>query len=249
MRNPEYVLNSLIKHSKDVDYKYERLYRLLYNREMYLKAYQNIYAKEGNMTKGTDGKNIDGMSLKRIDKIINSLKDESYQPQPAKRVYIPKKNGKKRPLGIPSFEDKLLQEVIRMILEVIYENSFEETSHGFRPDKSCHTALIKVQNTFTAAKWFIEGDIKSCFDCINHNKLIEILAERIKDNKFLRLMRKFLNAGYMEDWKYNNTYSGTPQGSIISPILANIYLDKLDKYIKDYTEKFNKGKRRDRNPI
>lgn len=249
MRNPEYVLNSLIEHSKDANYKYERLYRLLYNQEMYLRAYQNIYAKEGNMTKGADGQTIDGMSLKRIDKIINSLKDESYQPHPAKRVYIPKKNGKKRPLGIPSFEDKLLQEVVRMILEAIYENRFEETSHGFRPNKSCHTALIKVQNTFTATKWFIEGDIKSCFDCINHNKLIEILAERIKDEKFLRLMRKFLKAGYMEDWKYNNTYSGTPQGSIISPILANIYLDKLDKYIKDYTEKFNRGKRRDRNPI
>ena len=131
MRNPEYVLNSLIKHSKDADYKYERLYRQLYNHEMYLRAYQNIYAKEGNMTKGVDGKTIDGMSLERIDKIINSLKDESYQPNPAKRVYIPKKNGKKRPLGIPSFEDKLLQEVIRMVLEAIYENSFEETSHGF----------------------------------------------------------------------------------------------------------------------
>lgn len=249
MRNPEYVLNSLIKHSKDAGYKYERLYRQLYNQEMYLRAYQNIYAKEGNMTKGADGKNIDGMSLKRIDKIINSLKDESYQPIPAKRVYIPKKNGKKRPLGIPSFEDKLLQEVVRMILESIYESSFEETSHGFRPNRSCHTALIKIQTTFTAAKWFIEGDIKSCFDCIDHNKLIEILAERIKDEKFLRLIRKFLNAGYMEDWKYNNTYSGTPQGSVISPILANIYLDKFDKYMKGYIEKFNKGKRRDRNPI
>lgn len=249
MRNPEYVLNSLIEHSKDANYKYERLYRQLYNQEMYLRAYQNIYAKEGNMTKGVDGKTIDGMSLKRIDKIINSLKDESYQPNPAKRVYIPKKNGKKRPLGIPSFEDKLLQEVIRMILEAIYENSFEETSHGFRPNRSCHTALIEVQNTFTAAKWFIEGDIKGCFDCIDHNKLIEILGERIKDDKFLRLLRKFLKAGYMEDWQYNKTYSGTPQGSIISPILANIYLDKLDKYMKDYIEKFNKGKRRDRNPI
>ncbi len=249
MRNPEYVLNSLIQHSKDVKYKYERLYKQLYNQEMYLKAYQNIYAKEGNMTEGADGKSIDGMSIKRIEKIINSLKDESYQPIPAKRVYIPKKNGKKRPLGIPSFEDKLLQEVIRMILEAIYENSFEDTSHGFRPNKSCHTALLKVQQTYTASKWFIEGDIKACFDCIDHNKLINILSERINDERFLRLIRKFLNAGYIEDWQYNNTYSGTPQGSIISPILANIYLDKFDKYMKDYTEKFNKGKRRDRNPI
>ena len=249
MRNPEKVLNSLIKHSHDKNYKYERLYRILYNKEMYLMAYQNIYAHEGNMTKGSDGETIDGMSLNRIDNLIASIRDESYQPQPSRRTYILKKDGKrKRPLGIPAFKDKLLQEVIRMILEAIYEGSFENCSHGFRPDRSCHTALDQIQARFTGVKWFIEGDIKGFFDNINHAVLIEILKERIADERFIRLIRKFLNAGYIEEWVYHKTYSGTPQGGIISPILANIYLDKLDKYMQEYTEKFNTGKERKRNP-
>lgn len=244
MRNPENVLISLTKHSNQKDYKYERLYRLLYNEEMYLIAYQNIYSNNGSMTKGTDNLTVDGMSLERIQKIILALKDESYQPKPVRRTYIPKKNGKMRPLGIPSFEDKLLQEVIRMILEAIYEGYFEYSSHGFRPNRSCHTALDKIQKTFTGVKWFIEGDIKGFFDNINHNTLIEIMRERINDERFLRLIRKFLNAGYIENWTFHNTYSGTPQGGIISPILANIYLDKFDKYVNEYIQQFNKGKRR-----
>lgn len=249
MRNPEKVLNSLINHSKDKNYKFERLYRILYNKDMYLLAYQNIYAHEGNMTKGTDGETIDGMSLKRIDDLITKMRDESYQPKPSRRTYITKKDGKrKRPLGIPAFIDKLVQEVIRMILEAIYEDSFENCSHGFRPDRSCHTALNQIQTRFTGAKWFVEGDIKGFFDNIHHDILIGILKERISDDRFIRLIRKFLNAGYVEDWVYHKTYSGTPQGGIISPILANIYLDKLDKYMQEYISKFNIGKDRKRNP-
>lgn len=249
MRNPEKVLNSLINHSKDKNYKFERLYRILYNKDMYLLAYKNIYAHEGNMTKGTDGETIDGMSLKRIDDLIAKMRDESYQPKPSRRTYITKKDGKrKRPLGIPAFIDKLVQEVIRMILEAIYEGSFENCSHGFRHDRSCHTALDQIQTRFTGAKWFIEGDIKGFFDNIHHDILIDILKERISDDRFIRLIRKFLKAGYIEDWVYHKTYSGTPQGGIISPILANIYLDKLDKYMQEYIQKFNKGKDRKRNP-
>lgn len=248
MRNPVNVLNSLSMHSKESPYQYERIYRLLYNPEMYYTAYQKVYAKQGNMTKGSDNRTIDGMSLKRIDKLIASLKSESYHPAPARRKYIPKKNGKKRPLGIPSFDDKLLQEVIRMILESIYEGHFEETSHGFRPNRSCHTVLSCIQKYYTGCKWFVEGDIEAFFDTIDHDILIEILAERIKDARFLRLIRKFLNAGYMEEWQFHKTYSGTPQGGIISPILANIYLDKLDKYMKKYADTFNAGVRRAHNP-
>jgi group II intron reverse transcriptase/maturase len=243
MRNPEIVLNSLIKHSGDSSYKFERLYKVLFNEEMYYTAYQKIYSKVGNMTKGIDEKTIDGMSISRIERLIESIKNETYQPNPSKRIYIPKKNGKKRPLGIPSFDDKLVQEVIRMILEAIYEGHFEHTSHGFRPQRSCHTALISAQQSFTAVRWFIEGDIKGFFDNINHEVLIGILKERIADDRFIRLIRKFLNAGYIEDWVYHKTFSGTPQGGIISPILANIYLDKLDKYIKEYIKEFDKGER------
>ena len=247
MRNPEQVLNILAGHSNEPAYKYERLYRILFNEQMFFVAYQRMYAKPGNMTPGTDGKTEDEMSIDRINKLIESIKDETYSPNPAKRIYIPKKNGKMRPLGIPSFEDKLVQEVVRMVLEAIYEGHFEWTSHGFRPNRSCHTALKSLQNNFNGAKWFIEGDIKGFFDNIDHNVLIEIMKGRIADDRFLRLIRKFLNAGYMEEWQFNKTYSGTPQGGIISPILANIYLDKFDKYMDEYANKFNKGTARSRN--
>ena len=248
MRNSERVLNSLAIHSRQPNYKFERLYRLLFNEQMYYAAYQRIYAKEGNMTKGADNATIDHMSISRIEKLIISLKDESYQPIPSRRVYIPKKNGKKRPLGIPTFNDKLLQEVVRMILEAIYEGSFDNNSHGFRPKRSCHTALQQIQKSFNGTRWFIEGDIKGFFDNINHNTLIDILRKRIDDERFLRLIRKFLNAGFIENWVFNKTYSGTPQGGIISPILANIYLDQLDTYMREYIQKFNKGKERADNP-
>lgn len=248
MRNPASVLNSLTEHSKNPDYRYERLYRIMFNAEMYHAAYQKLYAKMGNMTKGSNGETVDGMSIAKIERLIETLKDESYRPAPSRRTYIPKKNGKKRPLGIPSFSDKLVQEVARMILEAIYEGHFEESSHGFRPERSCHTALTSIKKTFTGTKWFVEGDIKGFFDNINHDALIKILSERIADERFLRLMRKFLNAGYVEDWVFHKTYSGTPQGGVISPILANIYLDRLDKYIADYITRFDKGKKKKVNP-
>ena len=244
MRSPERVLNSLNEHSKDSSYKFERLYRLLFNEELFYVAYQKIASNEGSTTKGSDGRSIDEMSLARIETLIASLKDESYQPHPSRRVHIPKKNGKMRPLGIPAFEDKLVQEVVRMILEAIYEGHFETTSHGFRPKRSCHTALLHIQKTFSGAKWFIEGDIKGFFDNIDHDVLVGILRERISDDRFIRLIRKFLKAGYVEDWTFHNTYSGMPQGGIVSPILANIYLDKLDKYVKEYIRHFDKGTKR-----
>ncbi len=214
MRNPNDVLSSLNKNAKNEHYQYERLYRNLYNTEFFLLAYQNIYANQGNMTAGTDGKTIDGMGMERINKLIEGLKNHSYRPNPAKRQYIKKKNGKLRPLGIPSFDDKLVQEVVRMILESIYEPNFSNLSHGFRPKRSCHTALMHVQRNFTGVKWFIEGDIKGFFDNIDHQIMVSILRKRIKDEYFLGLIWKFLKAGYLEDWTFHNTYSGTPQGGL-----------------------------------
>jgi len=242
MRNPTDVLNSLSDKSKDPEYRFERLYRNLYNPEFYMLAYKNIYANDGSMTPGMDGTTLDGMSSRRIDGIIQSLKDHSYQPHPARRTYIAKKNSsKKRPLGIPSANDKLVQEVVRMILESIYELNFSKQSHGFRPRKSCHTALLHLQRTFTGAKWFVEGDIKACFDSFDHHVLINILRRRIKDEAFIALMWKFLKAGYMEQWEYHKTYSGSPQGSGTSPILANIYLHELDKHIEKVKAIFESG--------
>ena len=235
MRNPTDVLNSLNKQSKDLSYKFQRPYRNLYNPEFYLLAYRNIYANEGSMTPGVDGETLDGMSSPRIERIISALKDRSYCPKPARRTYIAKKNSsKKRPLGIPSGDDKLVQEVVRMILESIYEPTFSDYSHGFRPKRSCHTALEQIQRTFAGANWFVEGDIQACFDSFDHHVLIDILRKRIDDEAFISLMWKFLKAGYMEQWQYNRTYCGTPQGSGISPILANIYLHELDRYVEEY---------------
>lgn len=249
MRNPILVLNALSKESSKENYKLERLYRNLYNPEFFYLAYEKLSKNNGALTQGVDENTIDNMSIQRIEKIIESLRDYSYQPQPTKRVYIEKKgnSNKKRPLGLPSFDDKLVQEVIRMILESIYEPNFSDKSHGFRPNRSCHTALNQI-SMWNGINWFIEGDIKSYFDTIDHKILIEILEERINDNHFLILIKKFLKAGYMEDWVFHNSYSGTPQGGILSPILSNIYLDKFDKYIEKYIEDFNIGKNRKRNP-
>lgn len=248
MRSPQNVLESLSSKACNSNYQYQRLYRNLYNPEFYLTAYQKIQAKQGNMTAGADGKTVDGMGMKRINALITKLRDFSYQPSPARRTYIPKANGKKRPLGIPSFDDKLVQEVIRMILESIYEPNFSSTSHGFRPKRSCHTALQYVQKNFTGVKWFVEGDIKGCFDHVDHHILVDILRRRIQDEHFIGLIWKFLKAGYMEDWVCHNTYSGTPQGSIISPILANIYLNELDVFMAQYAQAFRQGDKRRINP-
>lgn len=244
LRNPSDVLNSLKNKANLPNYQFKRLYRNLFNPKFYLAAYQNISGNHGSMTPGIDGINLDGMGMERIMAIIAQIRNHTYQPTPVKRLYIPKKNGKLRPLGIPSTNDKLVQEVIRMILESIYEPTFTNQSHGFRPKRSCHSALTQIQKTYTGVKWFIEGDIKGCFDNIDQHTLIRIIRKRVKDEHFIALIWKFLRAGYMENWKWNGTYSGAAQGSVISPILSNIYMNELDKYIMEYKEKFDIGVQR-----
>lgn len=243
MRNPIAVLKSLEEKAKQKGYVFERLYRNLYNPEFYLLAYQNIAKSQGSMTEGTDGMTLDDMTMGRIERIIATLKDHSYQPHPARRENIPKKNNpsKTRPLGIPSTDDKLVQEVVRMLLEAIYEPTFSTYSHGFRPNRSCHTALAEIKKRFTGVEWIVEGDIKACFDSFDHHVLIDILRRRIKDEHFIALMWKMLKAGYMEQWTYHHTYSGTPQGSGVSPILANIYLSELDHFLEGYQTRFKVG--------
>lgn len=225
MRNPIDVLNSLNKQSKDLSYKFQRLYRNLYNPEFCLLAYRNIYANEGNMTPGVDGETLDGMGSPRIERIISALKDHSYRPKPARRTYIAKKNSsKKRSLGIPSGDDKLVQEVVRMILESIYEPTFSGYFHGFRSKRNCHTALKQIQRTFAGANWFVEGDIQACFDSFAPHGLIDILRRRIDDEAFITLMWKFLKAGYMEQWQYNRTYCGTPHRVLASVPFWQIFI-------------------------
>ena len=220
----------------------------MYNPDLYLRAYAHIYRNDGAMTQGVTEETADGMALEKIGSIIEALRYERYRWTPVRRVNIPKKNGKTRPLGIPTWSDRLVQEVIRMILEAYYEPQFSEHSHGFRPERGCHTALSEMTRTWTGTKWFIEGDIKGCFDNINHSVLLEILGEKLHDGRFLRLIANLLKAGYIENWKYGKTLSGTPQGGIVSPTLANIYLDKLDKYVeKALIPAYSRGKNRRRN--
>lgn len=247
MRNPTEVLQNLTEKTKDESYRFQRLYRNLYNPDFYWLAYKNIYANKGSMTAGADGTTIDGMSDERIKGIIESLRDRSYRPKPAKRVYIAKKNSnKKRPLGIQSGNDKLVQEVVKMILESIYEPVFSNRSHGFRPRRSCQTALKQIQNTFTGTNWFVEGDIHACFDSFDHHVVIDLLRKRIDDEAFIQLIWKFLKAGYMEQWEYERTYSGVPQGSGVSPVLCNIYLNELDKFMEQYAINYNTTAQRKR---
>lgn len=233
----ERIKRSSTEHKDGV---FTRLYRYLLREDVYYMAYKNLYANTGAGTKGTDDDTADGFNEEYIKQTINMLMNGSYEPKPVRRTYIPKSNGKERPLGIPSFRDKLVQEVIRMYLEAIYEPIFSDRSHGFRHNRSCHTALGQITKGFNGVKWFIEGDIKGCFDNINHKVLLELLAKKIKDSKFVNIIRKFLKAGYLEQWKYNATYSGTPQGGIISPILANIYLHELDCKVEELKEQFDK---------
>lgn len=240
LRNPTEVLKSLTEKSKDETYRFQRLYRNLYNPEFYWLAYKNIYANDGSMTAGADGTTIDGMGNERIEGIIMSLRDRSYQPKPARREYIAKKNSsKKRPLGIQSGNDKLVQEVVKMILESIYEPVFSDKSHGFRPNRSCQTALMQIQKTFTGTNWFVEGDIHACFDSFDHQVVSKLLRKRIDDEAFIQLIWKFLKAGYMEQWTFGRTYSGVPQGSGVSPVLCNVYLNELDRYMEKYAMEFN----------
>ncbi|MDH6129811.1 group II intron reverse transcriptase/maturase [Kitasatospora sp. GP82] len=212
----------------------DELYRQLFNPQLYLLAYGRLYSNKGAMTPGVTGETVDGMSLGKIGRIIDALRHERYRWSPAKRVYIPKKGGstKLRPLGLPPWSDKLVGEVVRLLLEAYYETTFSDSSHGFRPRRGCHTALRDVANTWTGTAWFIEGDIAQCFDRLDHSVMLGILGENIHDNRFLRLLRNMLQAGYMEDWIWNATLSGSPQGGVVSPILSNIYLHKMDEFVE-----------------
>lgn len=227
---------------------FTRLYRYLLRPDLYFIAYKNLYANNGAATKGVDSDTADGFSEVKIVKIIQSLTDETYQPSPVRRTHIKKQNGKMRPLGIPTFTDKLVQEVLRMVIEAVYEPVFLDCSHGFRPNRSCHTALTSLKKSFNGVRWFVEGDIKGCFDNIDHAVLVGLLNGKIKDARIIKLIYKFLKAGYLEDWQYHGTYSGCPQGSIISPLLSNIYLHELDKFVMKLKDEYYKPRERATTP-
>jgi group II intron reverse transcriptase/maturase len=248
MQNAETVLGVLRERGRR-GLPLTELYRQLFNPQLYLLAYGRIYANDGAMTPGVTQETVDGMSLGKIGRIIDAIRHERYRFSPARRVYIPKKNGKRRPLGMPTWSDKLVGEVVRLLLEAYYEPIFSDRSHGFRPGRGCHTALREVANTWSSTAWFIEADISDCFGSLDHQVMTDTLAENIHDNRFLRLVRGMLQAGYLEDWIWNATLSGTPQGGVASPILSNIYLHKLDRFVETVLiPHYTRGGRRARNP-
>ena len=248
MQTAEVVLNVLRERGRK-GLPCEQLYRQLFNKDLYYLAYGNIYSNKGSMTPGASEETADGMSEEKIEQIIGLMRQEKYRFSPARRVYIPKKNGKLRPLGMPTWFDKLVGEVVRLLLEAFYEPQFSDTSHGFRKFRGCHTALREINNTWTGTAWFVEGDISDCFGSLDHEILLGILAEKIRDNRFLRLIRNMLKAGYLEDWTYRDTLSGVPQGGTVSPILSNVYLDKLDKFVEqELIPQYTRGATRAANP-
>jgi group II intron reverse transcriptase/maturase len=228
----------------------EELYRQMFNPQLYLLAYGRIYANQGAMTPGASQETVDGMSMGKIGGIIDAMRHERYRFTPVRRVHIPKKqSGKTRPLGLPTWSDKIVGEVVRLLLEAYYEPTFSDRSHGFRPGRGCHTALREVANTWTGVAWFVEGDISDCFGSFDHDVVIKILAEKIHDNRFLRLVRNMLTAGYLEEWTWHATLSGCPQGGVASPVLSNIYLHKLDVFVeKVLIPEHTRGRTRARNP-
>jgi group II intron reverse transcriptase/maturase len=222
------------------------MYRQLFSPSLHIMAYERLKSKPGNMTPGTDGKTLDGYSWEDIQENIRQLKTEHYQPTPVRRTYIPKTKGY-RPLGVPSPRDKVIQECVRLILQAIYEPTLHDNSHGFRPSRSCHTALESLRRNWVGTKWVINADITECFERIDHHRLLDILREKIEDDRLVNLIRKFLKAGYMEDWEYHKTHSGTPQGSVISPILTNVYLNELDRELEAICQRYTKGSQRRQN--
>ncbi|WP_400245556.1 group II intron reverse transcriptase/maturase [Methanomethylophilus alvi] len=249
MRNAEELLTTISNISKNKpDYVFEGLYRNLFNSDLFLRSYLRLAPNEGNMSKGTDGRTIDGFSLRFVDGIIEELRAERYHPSPARRTYIEKSNGKLRPLGIQTFKDKLVQECVRALLEAIYEPIFSECSHGFRPNRGCHSALNYIQSRGKNASWVVDCDISAFFDNIDHNLLLEIIGKKVKDGRLLELIRRFLKAGFMEDNSFNESTLGSPQGSTLSPLLANIYLNELDRFVEGMCEEWDEGTYRHLNP-
>jgi RNA-directed DNA polymerase len=224
------------------------LFRLLASPAIWQMAYASIRTNKGAMTPGVDGLTVEALTPDRIQSIIDQVMTGTYRFSPARRVYIPKPHGGKRPLGIPTAGDKLVQSACRVILERIYEPVFSDRSFGFRPGRSCLTALSEIKQTWNGAVWLIEADLRDCFGSFNHSRLLALLAQRVQDKNFLRLIGGMLKAGYLEDWQYHRTFSGTPQGGVISPCLANVYLHELDVFMERLVKDYSRGAKRAANP-
>jgi group II intron reverse transcriptase/maturase len=232
MRNAETVLG-VIRERGRRGLPLTGIYRQLFNPERFLHAYAKLARNRGAMTPGVTAETGDGMCLAGIQAIIARLRYERYRWSPVRRIYIAtKRSRKRRPLGLPTWSDKLLQEVIRSLLEAYYEPQLSDHGHGFRPGRGCHTALTEIRRTWKGVVWFIEGAIAQCFDSLDHGVLMAILREKIQDHRFVRVIANLLKAGYLEQWVYHATLRGAPQGGVVSPILSNIDRDRRDQDVE-----------------
>ena len=242
-------LEKLIENNlNDPTYVNYKVFHIVKDVDNLLAAYNKIKSYPGNSTPGSDETTLDGLDLKWFKETNRALGSGAFQFKPARRVEIPKPKGGTRPLGVASPREKVVQESIRMVLEAVFEPSFKDCSHGFRPKKSCHTAHNDIKMKFAAVNWFIEGDISKCFDTFDHSLLIAAVSKRIPDPQFIQLLYKALKAGYLFQGKLFQSPTGTPQGSVISPILCNVYLQALDCFMEELISKFNIGKRRKTDP-
>ena len=233
---------------KNPRWTHKELFRLLHKDDIWIAAYETIKSNKGALTPGVTPETLDGMGLKRIQKVKTQVLDESYQFQPVKQSWIPRPDRRKRPLGIPTPNDKLVQEVIRMVLEAIYEPIFDHRSFGFRNGMGVHNALEYVEKQFRWVDYVIKGDIQQAYPTIDHDKLCEILAQNIDDVRFMNLIRKSLKCGVYDNPHTLYSKLGVPQGSIVSPILANIYFNELDQWVRKKSEEIYVPKSPKRHP-
>ena len=215
--------------------RFGKLLKMVRQEAFLTQAWERVRANKGSRTAGVDGQTKEDITTQTIHDLVQQLAAGGYQPQPVRRVYIPKKNNQRRPLGIPTISDRIVQVAVAQVLEVIYEPTFRNCSYGFRPERSTLHALRHVANAYRAgATWVVEGDLVKCFDSLPHRVILKCLRQRIKDERFIDLIRRMLQAGVMEDFRYERTYSGTPQGGPVSPILMNIVLHEFDRWMEDH---------------
>jgi group II intron reverse transcriptase/maturase len=223
---------------KDKKWIHKDIFRILRKDDIWIAAYENLKGNKGALTPGSTPETMDGMSLERLKRLRDSVYSEKYTFKNVKLVYIPQAYGKRRPLGLPTANDKIVQEVMRMILEAIYEPSFSELSFGFRLGRGCHDALSHVERKFRWVDHVVEGDIAQAYPTIDHHILVKLLSKRIDDPRFLRLTWKLLGCGVLDEDRKIWSKTGVPQGSIVSPILANIYYHELDEFVQKLKEQW-----------